>query len=307
MSLPRRIFPGIAATVAMLLGVLPNAGCIVTFHRPIRNHAKGHPLQMADKDALAARILNLYNSVNSFIATVDMTPSVGSVYKGEITDYKDVRGYILFRKPADIRIQADYPVIRTTAFDMVSNGTEFKFYLPAKNRFVVGANDAPANSPNKLENLRPQAFLESLLIRPIDPAKEQSLLMDDTDEDIAVYILVVFGNDAKGNAVALRSIWFDRVDLSIIKQQIYAPNSNIINETRYASWTDYSGVSFPKSLQINRPIDGYGVTISLVDMKMNVPVTDKQFELAQPAGTTLQTIGSPASVPTAAPNPKTQK
>jgi outer membrane lipoprotein-sorting protein len=290
----------------MLLGILPNVGCIsIRVHRPVKNGAKGRQLQMANKDQLAERIEKLYNSINSFIATVDMTPSLGSVYQGEITEYKDVRGYILFRKPTEIRIQADYPIVRTTAFDMVSNGTQFKFYLPAKNRFVVGANDTPANSPNKLENLRPEAFLQSLLIRPIDPSKEQSVLIDDTDEDHAVYILLVFGNDAKGNAVPFRSIWFDRVDLSIIRQEIYEPNSNIVSDTRYSDWAVFSGIAFPKTISINRPVDGYGVALDLVDMKMNVPVTDKQFELNQPAGSTLQTIGEPASVPPA--NPKTQK
>ncbi len=298
MSLLRRIIPGIAVIYAMLV----NQSCITfKIHRPVHNRPKGRTLQTADKDGLAARVENLYKAVNSFIATVDMTPSLGSVYKGEITDYKDVRGYILFRKPADIRIQAQYPIIRAQAFDMVSNGKEFKFYLPAKNRFVVGRNDAPADSPNKLENLRPQAFLESLLIRPIDPSKEHFFLLDDTDEDHAVYILVVFGNDAKGNAVALRSIYFDRVDLSITRQYIYAPNSNIISDTRYSDWTNYSGAMFPKTIELNRPIDGYGVTLDVVEMKMNVPVTDKQFELTQPSGSTLQTIGSPAGPPSTSP------
>src|SRR5580704_13330595 len=192
MNLPHRVIPGIAVSLAMLV----NQGCIsIRVHRPVNNRAKGRQLLMADKESLAARVEKLYQTVNSFIATVDMTPSLGSVYKGEITEYKDVRGYILFRKPADIRIQAQYPVVRALAFDMVSNGSQFRFYLPAKNRFVIGSNDTPPNSENKLENLRPQAFLESLLIRPVDPAKEQSMLIDDTDEDHAVYILIVFGND----------------------------------------------------------------------------------------------------------------
>jgi outer membrane lipoprotein-sorting protein len=304
MNLPRRIFPGIAVSLAMLV----SQGCIsIRVHRPVHNRAKGRQLQMADKQSLSARIEALNKAVNSFVVTVDMTPSLGSVYKGEITEYKDVRGYILFRRPEDIRIQAQYPVLRALAFDMVSNGTQFKFYLPAKSRFVVGTNDAPANSENKLENLRPQAFLESLMIRPIDPAREQSMLIDDTDEEHAVYILLVFGNDAKGGAVPLRTIWFDRVDLSITRQEIYAPNGNILSDTRYSDWTNYSGVNFPKSIDINRPIDGYGVSLDVVDMKMNVPVTDKQFELDQPAGTTLHVIGSPTGVPTPPVSPKSQK
>jgi hypothetical protein len=304
MNLPRRIIPGIAVSLAMLV----NLACIsIRVHRPVHNQAKGRQLQMADKDTLIARVEKLNKAVNSFVATVDMTPSLGSVYKGEITEYKDVRGYILFRRPADIRIQAQYPVVRSLAFDMVSNGSEFKFYLPAKSRFVVGSNNAPADSPNKLENLRPQAFLESLMIRPIDLGKEGAMLIDDTDEDHAVYILLIFGNDAKSNAVPLRSIWFDRLDLSIIRQEVYAPNSNIVSDTRYSDWTDYSGVSFPKSIDINRPIDGYGVALDVVDMKMNVPVTDKQFDLQQPAGSTLQTIGASGSITSPAPPAKNQK
>jgi hypothetical protein len=63
---------------------------------------------------------------------------------------------------------------------------------------------------------------------------------------------------------------------------------------------------FPKSIELNRPIDGYGVTLDVVDMKMNVPVTDKQFEREQPSGSTLQIIGSPKDMPTPA-TPKNQK
>src|SRR5215472_5238089 len=139
MNLPRRIIPGIALSFAMLV----NQGCIsIRVHRPLSKQLKGHPLQTADKDTLVARIGTINKAVNSFVATVDMTPSLGSVYQGDITDYKDVRGYILYRRPSDIRIQAQYPISRAQAFDMVSNGNEFKFYLPSKNRFVVGANNA---------------------------------------------------------------------------------------------------------------------------------------------------------------------
>src|SRR5713101_6797179 len=70
------------------------------------------PLLTADKQGLLSRIANLNRLVQSFTATVDMVPAVGSVYKGQITEYKDVRAYILFRKPAYIRIIGLYPVVR---------------------------------------------------------------------------------------------------------------------------------------------------------------------------------------------------
>ena len=33
------------------------------------------------------------------------------------------------------------PIVRNHAFDMVSDGRDFKLWIPPKNRFVVGRND----------------------------------------------------------------------------------------------------------------------------------------------------------------------
>ena len=55
-----------------------------------------------------------------------MTPALGTAEKSQITEYKDVTGYILFRKPANIHIIGLYPVIRSKAFDMASTGARFQ-------------------------------------------------------------------------------------------------------------------------------------------------------------------------------------
>jgi hypothetical protein len=236
-----------------------------------------------------------------------MTPSTGSVYKGEITEYRDIRGYILFRGPASIRIIGQYPVVRATAFDMVSDGKEFRISFPSKSLFVIGENAAPTTSSNKLENWRPQAFLDSMMIRPLDPERETATLLDFTDEDHSFYFLLFQRNDEQGNIVPLRSIWFDRVNLQIARQVVYLPDANLLSDTRYSNWTDFAGVSFPKTIDINRPTDGYGVVLDVVKMEMNVSLTDQQFALQQPPGSKLQLIGSPANVPAQPATPKGQK
>src|SRR4051812_33004220 len=116
MNLPRRIIPGIAVSLAML----SIQGCIsVRIKRPIKNGVaqSKKPLMMATEDELSARIESLNKKIQSFQATVDMTPSTGSVYKGEITEHRDIRAYILFRRPESIRVIGQYPVVRATAFD----------------------------------------------------------------------------------------------------------------------------------------------------------------------------------------------
>ena len=296
MNLPRRIIPGIAISLAML----SIQGCIsVRIKRPIKNGVaqSKKPLMMATEDELSARIEALNKKIQSFQATVDMTPSTGSVYKGEITEYRDIRAYILFRRPESIRVIGQYPVVRATAFDMVSDGKEFQMSIPSKSLFVVGENAAPSNSSNKLENMRPEAFLDAMLIHPVSAGKEQATLLDDTDEEHSFYFLLVQRNDEKGNIVPLRSIWFDRIDLQIVRQKVYRPDGNTLSDTRYSNWSDFAGVSFPKTIDINRPTDGYGVVLDVVKLEMNLNLTDQQFALQQPAGSKLQVIGSPTNVP----------
>ena len=128
---------------------------------------------------------------------------------------------------------------------MVSNSRDFKFYLKDKNLFVQGLNSAPATSANKIENLRPEAFLSSMLINPWDPATEFSMLKDDTDEDNALYRLEFDHKARDGSPIPGREIWFDREDLSIVRQKIYDPNGNIISDTSYSEWRVYNGGRSP--------------------------------------------------------------
>ena len=73
---------------------------------------------------------------------------------------------------------------------MVSNGSTFKLYVPAKSLFITGRNDITSLSKNKIENWRPQHFLEALMVHPVEP-DEKPILLNLTDEDNAAYILAL--------------------------------------------------------------------------------------------------------------------
>src|SRR5580698_944555 len=126
------------------------------------------PLLVADLPSLLAAIRKQYDAVQNFSATVDMVAGLGSTEKNHVTEYPDVRAYIRFRKPSDIRLIGLIPVVHSTMFDMVSDGVNFKLYIPSKGRFIVGNNAVEGVSPNKLENLRPQHFVDALVVQPID-------------------------------------------------------------------------------------------------------------------------------------------
>jgi outer membrane lipoprotein-sorting protein len=264
-------------------------------------------LLTADQSVLVEAIARQYNAIHDFNATVDMAPSVGSAEKNQITEYKDVRAYIYFRKPAEILILGLAPVLRTKVFQMVSNGTDFKLYLPTQSSFIVGRNEVVSPSTNKLANLRPQHFVDAMLVHPVDPATERLTMLNLTDENNAFYILVVL-HEQEGKIIPARSIWFSRVDLEMARQLIFDPNGNILTDARYSQWHSYDNVAFPKHIEINRPRDEYGMIIDIVKMDINKGVTDDKFVLNQPEGTTLKVLGeAPATLPNTTPPPPRKK
>jgi outer membrane lipoprotein-sorting protein len=281
----------VAGIVALSCSVILSTSCVARRRVITRNKSTpSQALLTSDKNALLARINNLYQSIQTLSITTNLVPALGSVNKGKITEYKDVTAYILFKKPDEIRIVGLYPVVRTTAFDMVSTGADFRLYIPAKSRFIEGRNELSAPSPNKLENMRPSVFLDAMFVRPPAP-KEATIITDFTDEDTAAYILHVVYNDAHGDPHIGREIWFERLTLNIARQIIYDPNGEIITDARYSEWTRYNGVPFPKVIDINRPKDEYGVVITVVKAEINKSITNDKFVLQQPEGTTLQVLG----------------
>jgi outer membrane lipoprotein-sorting protein len=278
----------------ILLLVANSPSCLVRRRNITRKG--GQPTQTlltTDKESLIKEIAQHYAAIQSFNATVDMVPALGTVNKGKVTEYKDVRAYILFRKPAAIRLIGLYPVVRNKAFDMVSNGAQFRLYIPSKNRFIEGPNQIEKPSANKLENLRPQHFLDALLVRPIDPTREETVLENLTDEDNAVYLLSVITRTPTGEPILDRQLWFERLKLQLVRQLIFDASGDILTDARYSDWHFYDNVPFPKVIDINRPKDEYGVVITIVKMDINSPITDEKFDLQQPAGTELHVVGAP--------------
>jgi len=266
------------------------SGCLVRRRTIVQKGAKrSQALLVATRDILVQTLARQYEAIKDFNATVDMVPALGSAEKRKITEYKDVRAFVLYRAPRDIRLIGLYPVVRSKAFDMVSNGIDFKLYLPAQSRFITGRNEIQQVSKNKIENLRPQHFLEALMVRPVE-ATDKLLLENFTDEDNAFYILQIVREN--GSDLQLkRTIWFNRLDLLLARELVFDETGNILTDARYSEWKAYDNVRFPKHVEINRPHDEYGVVMDVVKMDINKGVSDDKFVLDQPEGTKLQVLG----------------
>jgi len=221
--------------------------------------------------------------VRTINATVNLEPSVGSVNKGEIEQYKEIRAFVLIRKPGMFRLIGQLPVVGSRVFDMITDGKEFKVHLPTKNKLVVGKNEMERPSANKLEMIRPQHLYDALVVKPI-AADERAVLENQTDEEKATYIVHVLAG--RGNNILLaRNLWFDRTTLLLSRQIIFDPKGDIVSDARYENYKVTHGISFPHTITIMRPADEYGVKLTVQKIELNRDLDDDKFNLTIPAGT----------------------
>src|SRR6476659_6636984 len=164
--------------LGFLLVVLPLTGCLFRSRR-VERQLSTAPLKAATQAELIEYLNSQAAKIKSLQATVDIDTSVGGIKKGKVTDYQQIRGYILARKPSMLRMIGLMPIVRNHAFDMVSDGRDFKLWIPPRNRFVVGRNDiATHNLEQPLENLRPQHIYEALILREVDPSNEIAVMQN---------------------------------------------------------------------------------------------------------------------------------
>src|SRR5665213_1480667 len=162
--------------IFIFLSVLPWSGCLFRSHT-VKPPITSASLQSAPQQQLIDYINNQAAKIQSMQATVDIDTSVGGEKKGKVTDYEQIRGYVLARKPAMLRMIGLMPIVRNRAFDMVSDGQNFELWIPPKNRFVMGRNDVLTPNPRQpLENLRPQVIYDALLLREIDPEHDIAVM-----------------------------------------------------------------------------------------------------------------------------------
>jgi outer membrane lipoprotein-sorting protein len=291
---------------------VPFTGCLFRSHKVQQTYTAA-PLKTATQQELITYINTQAEKLRSLQATVDIDTSVGGVKKGKVTDYQQIRGYVLVRKPAMLRMVGLLPIVRNRAFDMVSDGQDFKLWIPPKNRFVVGRNDVTTPNPKQpLENIRPQQIYEALFIPPVDQKNEIAVLENDfeqvTDKKGHVvqqpdYVLDIIEKTEKGWYLA-RKIIFSRTDLLPHRQLIYDENGELVTNVRYDDYKDYNGIYFPSQIEIWRPQEEYDITLTIVKLELNIPMPDDKFALNQPPGAEVVHLGEPQSNASAPPGVK---
>lgn len=280
------------AVFALLGGT---TGCL--FHtRPVEVHLSSAKLQTATQEQLIDSLNREASQITTLNATVDIDTSVGGEKRGKVTDFKEIRGYIRVRKPNMLRMIGLYPIVHNTAFDMASDGQEFKLSVPAINKFYVGRNQVIEGSSSPLDTLRPQVIYDALLLQGINPESEAAVLESSTEMVVDAqthklvqqpnYVLDVVRRTGKGWTLA-RKVVFDRTHLRAHRQIMFDDRGNPVTDAGYQVYKDFDGIQFPTYIDVKRPQEEYDIRLFIVKMAVNQPVDEDQFALQQPPGSLL--------------------
>jgi len=280
----------ISCLLLLLAATLPLSGCLFRT-RTLDRQFSNRPLKTATQQELIEYVNTQAARIESMQATVDIDASSVDVKNGRATDYKEIRGYVLARKPAMLRMKGLLPLVRNTAFDMVSDGQDFKVWVPPQNKFFLGSNSAENYQPDKrLENMRPQYIYDALLMPEIDgddAVRENGYetVLDAKRHRVEQpnYSLLVIRKGPQG-AYLSRKIDFSRIDLLPYRQRIYDQQGNVVTDVHYQYYKDFGGTIFPNVIEIERPRENYDITLNMVKLEINKTLTDDQFVLDQPSG-----------------------
>jgi outer membrane lipoprotein-sorting protein len=293
------------AVIALLLST---SGCL--FHtRTVEVRISSAKLQTATQRELIDRVNHEASLIKTVNATVDIDSSVGGEKKGKVTEFKEIRGYILVQRPNRIRMIGLFPIVRNKAFDMVSDGQGFKLSIPATNKFYIGHNQVIPDSSNPLDTIRPQSIYDALLLQAIDPDNEVAVLESSTEMVVDAkthklvnqpnYVLDVIRRNSQSWNLA-RKVVFDRTTLRPHRQIIFDESGNPVTDASYQVFKDYEGISFPNYIDIKRPQEEYNIRLIMVKLTLNQPISDDQFALPQPAGSVLVNLDDRNPAPPAA-------
>jgi len=281
--------------IFLLIAVVPLGGCFFR-SRTVALRPTAAQLQTATGNDLVDRINATATKIQTLKATVYIAASVGGSKRGKITEYEEIRGYILARKPSTLRMIGLFPILQNHLFDMVSNGQGFKLWIPPKNEFIVGTNDVTRPSVQPLENLRPQVIYDALLLHPVDLQNEFAVLEE--GEHVVIdpatqkpflqpdYTLDIIKQNGDGWYLSRKTV-FDRTDLQLHQQVLYDEHGSVVTDVLYDQYREFTGVLFPTNIRIWRPQEEYTVKLQITKLTINGPIMDDQFVLEPPSGASV--------------------
>lgn len=246
----------------------------------------------ASKQDLLGKVQRIA-SVQSMKAGIEVTLTVQSNERDKETEYRNVSGALVMRRPDLIRTNAETPGGIAIIYDMASDGETFKVYVPWQNRVLEGRTALTRISENRWENIRPQHMLDAIMLEPVEPGSR--MLLDFNMYGRSGYqVLHEVEESEDGEWRIRRKFWFSRSDLTLSRLMVLDEGAELVTDAWYREWLEDNGLPYPRFIRIERPKDGYRLEIEITRPGVNQSVPDESFQLDLPNGIAVERIGEEA-------------
>jgi hypothetical protein len=291
MSLPLLVALRRVATVAVLASTTFSlTGCerLAIHKRTVDRTVLAPHVLDATLEQLNSQLATQYAAVHTLNAKVNIKVATGGKAEGEVHEVIPLfAGYILMRKPSDLRAILQLPLVGSMALDMVSDGKTFKLLVPPKKIAREGSDELTTESSKGFENLRPNVIRDALLVAPVGddelvsetqdnrilpPAPGKKFSTEEPDYDLTVTRRKT-GNELQ----TIRVTHISRVTLKPYEQDFYDTTGHLVEIVKYDKYQKFGDIDFPMSISITMPIYEYSLQIDITRLTLNGPMDDEQF------------------------------
>jgi outer membrane lipoprotein-sorting protein len=279
---------GLKTGVTFALLLMVQTGCIST-KRVVPAAERPLPAQTANRSELLRSLEEKGKQIQTLQGTVTLDASGGAMKTGVLTEYRQTKGYILVERPGHIRIKAQAPLALATVFDMVSDGNQYRVYIPIKNKFIIGDAHAPGSDKNPVLNLRPQHLMNALFVdvAPYVNNSQMKSTLEETTQGRRSFYVFSFIDVASPDAQLIEKVWIDRTNMQIARKQIFGKDGKTETDVEYSGYQTQDGDAFPQIIVMERPIDDYMLKITFQRTTLNEKLAADAFNLERPQGSEL--------------------
>ncbi len=183
------------------------------------------------------------------------------------------KGVVRFQKPGKLRVIASK--LARTAFDMLSDGENYWFYLPNEKVVYTGKCDTAKDRDS------------SVYISPDDIAAllEYDKLFEGRSafmETLPAFWLVHILGRRGDNIVPYSRLKVDRADSTVIELTMFNPDSSIKAQAFFLDYAEKKGPPIPETIQIHWPDTNTTLNLNLNNVTINEPLKPEIFLFKKP-------------------------
>ena len=260
----------ITLTVLFVLLILP-IGCATHSTRPTMDDKPGIDLskvQTLSFTEVKETIRTERSRFNTLKAKADIIITSPEI-KGEFR----CKGVVRFQKPGKLRVIGSK--MARTAFDMLSDGEDYWFYLPNEKVVYTGKCDS-AKKRDSSVYISPDDI--AALIEYDKLFEGRSAYMETLPAFWLVHVL-----DRKGDAVVPYSkLKVNRIDNTVTELTLFKPDSSIKAQASFHDYAEINGLSIPEAMQIHWPDTDTSLILDLNNIVINEPLKPEIFQFKKP-------------------------